>query len=187
MNFTYLLGSLKSLGEVIYAKEIDSGFRPTHPRSSPSPWPREPYTQESMGDALHFLKLITRQAHDFLLSCLPTSGLLWRTWHRIKASSFLYPHLNLEFGFAEKTLKLLTYPASWVRKFFPPTQSQAEGGKLWAGKMSEFFEADRPAAPAECALPHGGKSLREGRGLWTVLQDAVTWSSEPWSSECLWL
>lgn len=29
MNFAYLLGSLKSLNEVIHVKEIESGFRAT--------------------------------------------------------------------------------------------------------------------------------------------------------------
>lgn len=48
MDFTYLLGYLKSLNEVIYVKEIESGFRATHPCSSPSPGPGELYTQGSI-------------------------------------------------------------------------------------------------------------------------------------------
>ena len=116
-----------------------------------------------------------------------SGGLHWRTWLRIRASFFLHPHLNLEFRFAEQTVKILIYPASWVRKFTPPTQSQAEGGKLWAGKMSEFFEVGQPAGPAKYAFPHGAKNLREGRRLWTVLQDSVTQSSKTWPAEHLWL
>lgn len=111
-------------------------------------------------------------------------GLHWRTWLRIRASFFLHPHLNLEFRFAEQTLKLLIYPASWVRKFTPPTQSQAEGGTLWAGRMSVFW--GRPArGPSRVCFPTRRQELQ--RAPWIVNRASrrshpIQWTVIQWAS-----
>lgn len=48
MNFTYLLGSLYGLNEIMYVKGIEPGFRATHPCSSPNSGLSELYIQESI-------------------------------------------------------------------------------------------------------------------------------------------